>query len=234
MDLRTVFARGGADLGDFLGVFALDVESFLAVLRKQKAIATGVDVVAFVAGIWKRRREQRPGAVVIDILCYGGRQARAVRRYLETAGYRGDKLTCRHHLGEWNGFPSSKLTCMVRGQLGQRVVHVVELPASPVQTVLSRTYGSMVGTYLTGGGRAVCLFPALTLVQFCCWIPERMARGVEGRLSVKYSGWRVVRSGQEHLREVDASMRTLDDSMVFYLEFDARGGLLPRSRATRL
>lgn len=234
MDLYTVFARGGADLLEFVSLFAVDLGSFLALLRKQRAIATGVDIVAFVAGAWRKRRELRPGGVEMDVLCCGSSEAGAIRRFLEAAGYREERRMCRHHLGEWAGLPPSKVACMVRGKLGQRVMHVIELPRSPVQTVLSRSYGSMVGTYLTGGGSAVCLFPALTLVQGCCWVPERMSRSVEGRLMAKYPGWRVVRSGQEYLREVDSLTRTLDDRMVFRLEFDEMGALRPRSRAKRL
>lgn len=47
---------------------------------------------------------------------------------------------------------------MVQGNLSERAVHIVELCRSPVETVLSRSYGSMPGSYITGGARAVSLF----------------------------------------------------------------------------
>lgn len=230
MDARESFVRGEASLEEFVAAFVLDVSPFLALLRRHRAVATGVDFVSFVTGRWKAERKSSPRGSVLDILFCGQREVAGLRRFLEASGYRVARGACSHHMGEWRAVPGQKRICMVRGRLGQRAIHLVELPRSPVQTLVSRTYGSMAGTYLTGGGRVVSLFPHLTLVQRRCWVPVWMSSRTASLLEAKYPGWKTVRSGQYAIPEVDASSRSVGDDMVFHLDFSLQGQLLPLSR----
>ncbi|RMJ15084.1 hypothetical protein CDV36_005215 [Fusarium kuroshium] len=81
---------------------------------------------------------------------------------------------------------------MTRGQFKQRALHLVQLPRGPVETALSRAYGSAIGTYLTGGGRLVSLFPSLTLVYRQCWLPLRFISRARAFVAFKYIPWELI------------------------------------------
>lgn len=228
MSLRDSFVAGEADLADFVRAFKLDLGSFFRVLRETRSIATGVQVILFMSGRWRREQREKPKALVLDVLCHTSRSRAVLQRFLERAGYAVCETSCCHNLGEWRGIPSDKRTCMVQGSFMRRVVHLIELARPVVQTVLSRVYGSMAGTYITGGGRAVSLFPHLTFVEQRCWVPARYDERTRSMVAAKYSGWRgPARSGDDPPEEVSALGRTVTDATCWSLSFDtARGHLI--------
>ncbi|KJZ70039.1 hypothetical protein HIM_10567 [Hirsutella minnesotensis 3608] len=190
-----MFISGKTDLAVFLEAFHLDLASFLGTLRKAKAVVTGVQVILFMAGRWRRERELNASP-----------------------------------LGEWKGIPRQKQTCMVKGRFMQRAVHLIELPRPAVQTALSRVYGSMAGTYITGAGKAVSLFPQLTFAERRCWVPKRYSDKARSSVAAKYRGWNLLQPGERAGKETSECPRKVADSLCWILSFDTdRGILLPES-----
>jgi len=231
MDLVKSFVPGRLDLSDLLKAFFLDLGPFLRALRRAKAIATGVQVALFMARALKRSVREHPRALVLDVLCHTTRARDILVGMLEAAGYssRGSSLCC-HDLGEWAQIPREKRVCMVQGNLSERAVHIVELCRSPVETVLSRSYGSMPGSYITGGARAVSLFPQLTFVDRRCWVPGSFSQQARGLVQRKYREWAIVPPGVNAGLEVDGAVRSVSDSLSWTMEFcPETGEQLPSS-----
>lgn len=228
MAWRDAFVLGGASLDDFIKEFRQDVDSFLASLRSAQAVTTGKPVLLFAAGLWNRRYQVSPGALVLDILYTKTESREGLQHFWERAGYkRWRTATCHHPMGEWKGFPRDRVICMSRGHFVQRAVHLVQVPRGAVETVLSRVFGSASGTYLTGGGRLVCLFPLSVLEQRRCWVPARFTHEARAQVTFKYRPWRVV-EGSEATLDVTAVGRTVSDSITWSVHFDAHdGSLLP-------
>lgn len=228
MALRDAFTVGGANLHDFLTEFRMDVGPFLAALREAGAIVTGLPVIVFAAGLWSRRYEVSPGAHVLDVL-YTRSEARSyLLRVWEGAGYVRVPTRCCHLWGEWKGFPRDKIVCLSRGRWMQRAVHLIELPRGPVETVLSRVYGCMPGTYLTGGGRLVCLFPGLILEKKRCWVPAQFEYDARAHIQFKYRPWRILEDEEleDSMTEVSAVGRTVSDAFTWSISFDINDGTL--------
>ncbi|KJZ68778.1 hypothetical protein HIM_11835 [Hirsutella minnesotensis 3608] len=231
MQLRQSFVSGGADLGDFFDAFRLDLRSFLSTLRKTRAIATGVQIVIFMTGRWREERERQSRTLVLDVLCHTPEARTTLQRALQRAGYAVCETACRHNLGEWASIPREKRTCLVQGSFKQRTVHLIELPRPVVQTALSRVYGSMAGTYLTGAGKMVSLFPHLTLVERRSWVPKQFSERTRSLVEDKYRGWRAVCEDDEVGEEIAGGGRSVDDSLCWSLLFDPSGGrLLPEKK----
>lgn len=232
-----LFETDGLDLDFFMGKFCLDRRTFLAEIKKQEAIITGVDLVLFLSGEWKSIYEAGPRALECVVLCCGAGARRGLRKALvREQPYRRVESGCRHELGEWSVVPGDKVDCYVCGRLGERKIHVVELPCAPEQAVLSRSYGSMAGTYLKGSGEMVCLFPRLTFEQRCCWFPwwpsGRRVRLVE-RL---YRGWSCETTGTGvavEEEEVGASFRDVRDGLCWKIRF-GDGGRVEESEGPRV
>lgn len=232
MSLRDSFVSGGASLADFFRAFHLDVGPSLRLLRKTHAVATGVQVALFMSGRWKQEQERNPKAFILDVLCYTPKARGDLQRLLARAGYSVCETACCHNLGEWKHIPSSKRTCMVQGPFMQRVVHLIELPRPVVQTALSRVYGSMAGTYLTGGGRAVSLFPQITFVERRVWVPERYSEKARSAVEGKYTGWKAIRAGRDAGEEISSSARTVSDDFVWSMAFHPDTGALLSERSS--
>lgn len=234
MDLRQSFVSGGADLTEFFQAFGLSLGPFLRVVRRARAIVTGVQVVLFLSGHWQLERERNPRALVMEVLCHTPGAAKALRAMLEQSRY-SEYSDCRHNLGEWKRIAVEKRTCMVQGKLVQRVVHVIELPRSPVQTVLSRTYGSMAGTYITGGAKAASLFPHLTFVKRRCWLPHEVYSDKDRAcVEDKYRGWKPLPPGLDVPEEISRPGRSIDDCLSWTLSFDPERGHLRSEKCSTM
>lgn len=235
MDVGTSSASGQLNLSAFLKTFRLDLGQFLRALRRAKAIATGVQVALFMAGAFEQSGREHPRALVLDVLCHTARSREILVEMLEAAGYRSrGESSCCHDLGEWAQIPRAKRVCMAQGSLSQWAVHVIELCRSPVETVLSRSYGSMPGSYITGGAQAVSLFPQLTLVDRRCWVPGSFSQQSRDLVKRKYREWAIVPPGVHAGREVGVFARSVSDSLTWNAHFcPETGGLVSSSRAVR-
>jgi hypothetical protein len=192
----------------------------LDLLLRWKAVVTGADFVTFVSTSWKRSLEERPRCLVLDVLCPGAEAQAAFVRYLFRTGYRRNGYACRHSLGEWAHLPDGSVCCLTEGSLSQRVVHVVRLKAKPEAVILSRVYGSMIGTYLTGNRRVVSLFPYLTIQRRQRWLPEGASACLQQECARKYSTWPLA---SRDTWELDVPFRTAVDKHCWSLLFDTRG-----------
>lgn len=228
MALRDAFTLGGANLDDFVKEFRMEVGPFLAALREAGAIVTGRPVMVFAAGLWSRRYELSPGALILDVLYTRAEARTGLLRVCESAGYCPVSTRCCHLWGEWKGFPREKVLCLSRGRWMQRAVHLVELPRGPVETVLSRVYGCMSGTYLTGGGRLVCLFPGMILEKKRCWVPARLGNDARAHVKFKYRPWRLLEDEEceASMTEVSAVGRTVSDVFTWSVYFRIHDGIL--------
>lgn len=223
-----------ANLVSFFASFRLELAGLLTALKTAGAVATGGDLILFLAGAWEQSLLERPRALVVDLL-YAAEQGKGkavLVKYLARQGYRcNGRARCSHFLGEWRSLPPERVQCLVTGELDHRVVHLVELPRPPVEVVLSRVYGSMVGTYLTGSGRAVSLFPYLTFYRHRCWFPHGVASKRTAELEWKYHGWTKGQVTEKDIvDEVGASFRTADDEYCWIVQFSAEGN----TRSSRL
>lgn len=223
---------GKLDLREFFWLFRLDLGPFLSVLRRTRSIVTGVLVVLFMDAQWSGDPAGHAGCRVLEVLCRGSEARMAVQAMLEGAGYYAYSGSCRHNMGEWTRVPRDKRTCMVMGRFMQRVVHVVELPRSPVETVLGRTYGSMAGTYITGGAKAVSLFPSLTFAERKAWLPARCSGKLCKLVQARYPGWNVTQEGEPG-EEVASMHRSVLDSLTRVVQYDPETGELLRVGAAR-
>lgn len=214
MDARQAIISSGADLKVFLEAFHLDVKSFLLVLRKTRSIVTGRQVICFLSGLWHHHQEVLPGGIVLDILYSSSESKIVLECILGRAGYSVDHVACPHNLGEWKGLPSLKIIYLAKGQLMQQVVYLIELRRSVVETVLSRVYGSIAGTYITEGGRAVSLFPILTLADKKYWLPERYSKQLRNLVASKYISWILLAPVEGAGTEVSGRRRTLCDNIT--------------------
>jgi|AZIC01.1.fsa_nt_gi hypothetical protein len=199
-------------------------------LRRARAIVTGAPVALFMAGLWRRDGRSQPGAMVLDVLCHTFEAREVLRRMLEQSGYRVSKAMCRHNLGEWRATPQPKRVCLVRGSMMQRVVHLIELPRPVVETVVSRAYGSMAGVYLTGGGKAVSLFPHISLVERRLWLPKTYTKRERAQVAAKYPGWNL--TSEEDgvpLGDVKARKRSPGDGRTRWSYFNPATGKFVRS-----
>ncbi|KAK4117958.1 hypothetical protein N657DRAFT_490264 [Parathielavia appendiculata] len=218
----------GIDVRRFIESFGLDYRRLLAALAGSRALVTGREFLLLMAGLRDPRLPLRPGAIILDVLCYSRAARSTLELFFRQAGYAVSRYRCRHNLGEWSSLPAGKVVCLVRGQLSQRVVHLLELKRPPTEVVLSRTYGSMAGTYLTGTGSVVSLFPHLTFVQRRCWIPHHMSRSVRAKIRDKYQEWSFGerRSGiDSRLDEVGAEFRSPTDSTSWTISFTQDGAI---------
>jgi len=229
MDIDVPFLTGGFDLARFLEFFHLDCSSFLLSLRHQKAVATGADLVLFMAGAFGESLTERPRALILDVLCYGTETKSALVHMLGQAAYRQSEFKCFHTLGEWSVLPADKVTCMVRGQLSQRVVHLLELPRPPEEVVLSRTYGSMAGNYVTGSGHMISLFPCLTFARHRCWLPSRVTKRFVALLERKYLGWSKGGPDEDDVDEISALVRKPGDPYCWTVAFKDNGEVIKSS-----
>ncbi|KAI3317104.1 hypothetical protein HD806DRAFT_516041 [Xylariaceae sp. AK1471] len=214
------------DLRGFLDAFSLDVNHFLAALKREKAIATGVEFVLLMAGEWRESLVRQPRALVLDVLHRDVEARSRLRAFFLSLGYRENPYTCAHALGEWHGISKSRRVCLVRGSLSQRVVHLVEFCNPVEEVVLSRVYGTMVGTYLTGAGRLVSLFPRMTFRERVCWCPRGVRRLSLPQLRRKYPDWSCsVGSAKEAGFEVTDVFRTTLDDCTWVLRYTGDGVL---------
>lgn len=85
MQSRESFVLGRADLANFVGAFRLDLAALLCKLRRTKAVIIGVQVALFMAGRWRREREQNLTALILDVLCHIPEAGVALRCMLERA-----------------------------------------------------------------------------------------------------------------------------------------------------
>jgi hypothetical protein len=224
MDLQSAFLAGEVDLAHFLAEFELDCPSLLEALKRWKAVVTGGDFLMFMAGEWKRRREEKRGALMLDVVCHGLKERAALREFLVRAGYRENPYNRCHNVLEWNVLPKERVTCMVRGDLHQRVVHIFEVPREPAEVALSRAYGTAVGTYLTGTGRVVSLFPHLTFVKRRCWMPLHSPAGFAVALGRKYVNWTQGGPDEGDVDEVGAVYRKVGDEYCWLVRFSRETG----------
>lgn len=225
-EIGGAFFRDGSNLNDFLKSFHLEVALFLSALRASKAIATGVSLVYFMAGCWKQLTSgDAQKALVMDILCSDLKSAGALQLFLQDASFiRDDNSRCCHHWGEWHSLPMTKRFCMSKGSFRQRAVHIIVLRRSPIQTILSRVYGSMPGVYLNGGGHLVSLFPYLTFVEKKCWLPCRYVGKDRSLVATKYHGWKMVRGAEGTGKEIGGLIRRVNDNLCWKLIFDREDG----------
>ena len=217
-------SKGKTDLAGVLDRFHLNVGSFLRVLRSTRSIVTGVQVALLMASHLLGEQRGVPGALTLEVLCHGREARLALQAMLEMAGYRMTHQRCCHNVGEWLRVPEAKRDCMVQGELMQRAVHIIELPRPPLATVLGRTYGSMAGNYITGGGKAVSLFPHLTFVDREVWLPACESGKVRMLVQHRYPGWRLRRPGEPSVEEVASPRRVAPDSMTRSLMYDRQTG----------
>lgn len=195
-------------------------EEFMDCVQQRAALVTGVELLTFVSTDWAQSLREFPRAVTLDVLCRAEAAGALVER-LEDEGYTRGGDPCGHVLGEWSTLPEGSVQCLTQGEMGQRVVHVVSLKVKAEQAVLSRVYGSMCGTYLTGAGRVVSLFPRLTFGSRRWWIPSDMPGRIRGEMSRKYAGWREAEA--EDVWEVEAPFRTARDKFCWRMTFDRTG-----------
>lgn len=230
-ELGGAFFQDGSDLDKFLKEFQLDVAVFLSTLRTAKAIASGVPLVHFMAGGWKQHlSSDTRKALVLDILCEGPKSAAAIRAFLEGASYeRDDKGSCCHHWGEWHSCPWDKRFCMSKGAFKQLAVHIIVLRQSPILTVVSRVYGSMVGVYLNGRGSVVSLFPSLTFLERKCWIPRWYEGKNRSLVATKYYGWKMMKDADSTGKEIAGLNRRVNDTLCWKLSFDPKDGSFLRA-----
>lgn len=211
------------DLASFYRTYGLEFGPWLRVLRETSSLATGVAVVRFMSGEWSPVWQAGDGERMLEVLCHGRQAVQALCAFLELAGY-CLKDRCRHNVGEWQCVPRDKRCCLVRGRWGACVVHLVELPRSSVETVVSRAYGSMVGTYTTGGGVVVSLFPHLTLTERKVWVPALLhGRVMAPVLRQRYRSWTLLEPGEDGGPTV-GSDRTVMDPFSRRLCFDPERG----------
>lgn len=226
MAVDALFLSSGLGLADFFNRFVLDVGSFLPAVRKANGVVSGPEVVAFMAGGWNKSLRENPRALVLDVLCYGPQARSVLERVLARSGYHVSRR-CRHHLGEWTRLSADRVTCLVRGTLCTRVVHLVELCRPVVETLLSRVYGTMAGNYITGSGRMVSLFPHLTFHERRFWSSPSCTRREGVSVARKYPAWRRF-SGSDEPPEVGAAYRSTTDRFCWGVQFGP-GGALVRS-----
>ncbi|KAL6689748.1 hypothetical protein J3F84DRAFT_391351 [Trichoderma pleuroticola] len=237
MDLRKQFLQDGSNLSTLLDTFHLDVGIFLTLLRKLRAVASGMPLVFFMGGLWKKQSKESCSRLVLDILCCESSNSTAladVRAMLvDEFYYSGHAGACTHHWGEWNLVPPSKRLCFIRETDKLRVIHVVLLPRSPVETIVSRSYGH-VGVYLTGGGQLVSLFPRLTFLEKKYWLPSQYTGKLRALVASKYYGLKMIRNGESSGEEVGATNRTVLDSLCWRLLFNRETGVLLPERGKKL
>lgn len=222
------FALDGVNLLFFLGKFGLGEQSFLKTLQTFKAVATGVDLILMLTGRWGTLYGENPRSLHLVVLCSGAMAREGLReRFVKQERYRRSVSACRHELMEWAAVPKDKVDCFVQGELSQRVIHVVELPRSPIEVVLSRTYGSMAGTYLKGNGVIVSLFPRSTFEQRVCWFPSVQSVARKQKVQRLYPGWHCDAGSDSSVikQEVGASFRNAGDPYCWVIEFAADGGV---------
>lgn len=225
MNLSLFLDPSSIDIQGFFTTFGLKFQSVVRTLEQAKAIVTGSDFLTCMAGRWEESIRVRPRAIILDVLYYDSSAEAILRRMLSQAGYRVSSSACRHNLGEWSSVPSSKVTCMVRGSLSQRVVHLIRLPRPAVEVVLSRVYGTMPGTYLDGSGTVVSLFPHITFVERRCWVPKIKCLDTRVKLARKYVGWLCGTSdvGDGEVDEVGVGYRSVRDRYTWRVGFGQDG-----------
>jgi hypothetical protein len=216
------FCAGYRDVGAFLDVFHLSYKALLLVLRETGAIVTGRELLVFMTGGWKRSIGDRPRSLTLDVVCHGIKARGALERLLEASKYRRNEWRCRHDVGEWAQVPEDKISCFVRGELHNRVVHLVELPRPPQEVVLSRTYGNMAGTYLGGAGSVISLFPDTTFEQVRYWLPSHKRPALGVSVARKYVEWQL-QDKDGCSAELGARMRSIADKFTWQVKFDEDG-----------
>lgn len=222
-----VFRASGTTLVDFFNLFALESCEVLAALSQVDGVVTGPELLFFMTGMWKEReRCLNRGAVTLDVLCVGHKSRIILKKMLEDSAYRESGNGCRHILGEWSIVPKDKVTCMVRGQLHGRVVHLIELPRPVVEVALSRVYGSGCGTYLTGSGKVISLFPNMTFETHRVWMPGRLSGKDRALLESKYKGWTAMESPDPDGGDAEVGMkvRRTNDQHCWIADMNAKGG----------
>ncbi|CAJ2512973.1 Uu.00g010920.m01.CDS01 [Anthostomella pinea] len=221
---HAMFTGEGLDLAAFVQTFGLSLASFLHELKRAGAVVTGADVVSFMAGEWKESLRLRPRAVILDVLCHGYKARGALALFLTRSGYRLNPYACRHRIGEWASVRAERRVCLVKGDLSQRVIHLVELQRPVEEVLLSRIYGTLVGNYITGVGRIVSLFPRMSFVERRGWFPSGVTAVDVAGLTAKYVGWRcLVGDGDEAGDEVTYWFRKTLDRYCWVLRCDLHG-----------
>ncbi|KAI0151829.1 hypothetical protein GGR57DRAFT_470494 [Xylariaceae sp. FL1272] len=208
-------------LDRFISIFVSSVDiSFFALLETEKSVVTGADFIHLLCVGWQRWGTDRRGSLVLDILCPSRKSQEVIFQAMRRMGYRSNTWRCSHALGEWAGLPTETVRCLLSGDCGEKVIHIISLERAVEEVLLSRVYGSMVGTYVTGQRRIVCLFPHLTFSRRFCWIPQRIPNTMVSQFIRKYVGWNVTRYGG---KEVEASFRSGRDRYCWMLLFSKEG-----------
>lgn len=213
----------------FFDLLGIKRDRFFAALRSTHSIALGPSLVDFMKAPEEFVEAKQP--LRMDILCTNRRSAGVLRKMLIDSGYTENLSMCRHPLGEWAAVPRGKVTCMVRGALHGRTVHLVEVPTTPVQVVLSRVYGSQCGTYLDEKERVVSLFPHLTFLQTRIWLPVYASEEGAKLVAMKYSGMVLEKEDMDPGPwEIFLRMRYPDDQHCFVVSIhpDGKGGVVRR------
>jgi hypothetical protein len=205
------------DFEEFFALLCIEREAFFGALRSTGSIALGRSLLNFVKAPEEFLEAQK--FLRMDILYTGQRPATVLKKMLEDSGYVETRTKCRHVLGEWGRLPRGKVTCMVRGDLHGRVIHLVEVPASPVQVVLSRAYGSQCGTYLDGKGSLVSLFPDTTFLETRVWLPAHVSADGRRAVLMKYG----IPEADEIPVEIDLSTRVPGDRFSLVVAIGTNG-----------
>jgi hypothetical protein len=82
----------------------------------------------------------------------------------------------------------------------------------------------MVGTYITGGGRLVCLFPQLLFDRRGLWLPKRYSKESRKYVAAKYSCWKLLSVGDDPGLEVRSVRRSVTDKFAWSVVFDSVRG----------
>ncbi|KAH6708514.1 hypothetical protein EV126DRAFT_409190 [Verticillium dahliae] len=216
-------SKESLNLREFFSKYAFEYLVVLEALKLAGAVVSGPEVVMFATGRWSDSLRERPRALVLDILYCGEKPRRLLEMLMSQSGYKMNHYSCRHELGEWSNCAKDHVRCFVRGDLAQRVVHLVEVRAPPLEVILSRVYGSAVGTYITGSMRLVSLFPTITFKEKRIWMPTRTSKVELLKVERKYVELKRWSSGSNS--EVMGSRR-LSDKRTWRVTFGEDGVVL--------
>ncbi|KAI0127184.1 hypothetical protein BJ170DRAFT_595063 [Xylariales sp. AK1849] len=227
------------DLTTFWDVFHIGGCQFLQALARYKAVVTGPDLILFLSGTWKDVMARRPRSIELTVLYCGQANGAGLRSMVKSMdGWTWNEESCRHELMEWCRVPADKVDCFVEGESWTRKIHLVQLPRPPGEVVLSRAYGSSVGTYLKGGrdgsGKVVSLFPRVTFGRSCCWFPRVLSDACRRQVERLYDGWEIRETRcadvVEMALEVGASFRKVGDDLCWLLFFAPDGRVVDNKR----